>query len=287
MGIEKVIPELEDVSHFLEILARTATGQKLTTYTNFINGPRREAETRRAARSARGHSRQRAQHDARRPGAARGAVLPAMRRVPQRLPDLSAYRRARLQLDLSGSDRIDHQSEPVRQRGGPSAVRVDAMRRVPRYLSGEDRYSAHPAASALEGDCGQGDGRLPVPIWPRAAQRARAGVRNVFPHGEPSAMIRVMGRLAGSWMLRPLSRDGWMRWMPPPFSMDANSRFSVPARTGGANRSAARSKAANRGTRVVCAIFISLSPRASRALENRRRAGAQENHAGRAAAVPG
>src|ERR1700730_9344183 len=33
MGIEKVIPKLCDVSHFLEILARTATGQKLTTYT--------------------------------------------------------------------------------------------------------------------------------------------------------------------------------------------------------------------------------------------------------------
>ena len=40
MGIEKVIPKLADLSHFLEILARTSTGQKLTCYTNFINGPR-------------------------------------------------------------------------------------------------------------------------------------------------------------------------------------------------------------------------------------------------------
>ena len=44
MGIEKVIPKLSDLSHFLEILARTATGQKLTTYTSFITGPRREGE---------------------------------------------------------------------------------------------------------------------------------------------------------------------------------------------------------------------------------------------------
>ena len=44
MGIEKVIPRLSDLSHFLEILARTATGQKLTTYTNFITGPRRDGE---------------------------------------------------------------------------------------------------------------------------------------------------------------------------------------------------------------------------------------------------
>jgi L-lactate dehydrogenase complex protein LldF len=44
MGIEKVIPRLDDLPHFLEILARTSTGQKLTCYTNFINGPRRDGD---------------------------------------------------------------------------------------------------------------------------------------------------------------------------------------------------------------------------------------------------
>jgi L-lactate dehydrogenase complex protein LldF len=44
MGIEKVIPKLDDLPHFLEILARTSTGQKLTCYTNFINGPRRDGD---------------------------------------------------------------------------------------------------------------------------------------------------------------------------------------------------------------------------------------------------
>jgi len=44
MGIEKVIPKLDDLPHFLEVLARTSTGQKLTCYTNFINGPRRDAD---------------------------------------------------------------------------------------------------------------------------------------------------------------------------------------------------------------------------------------------------
>ena len=44
MGIEKVIPKLADLPHFLEVLARTATGQKLTCYTNFVNGPRRDGE---------------------------------------------------------------------------------------------------------------------------------------------------------------------------------------------------------------------------------------------------
>ena len=44
MGIEKVIPRFEDLSHFLEILARTATGQRLTAYTSFLNGPRSAAD---------------------------------------------------------------------------------------------------------------------------------------------------------------------------------------------------------------------------------------------------
>ena len=43
MGLEKVIPRFEDLSHFLEILARTATGQRLTAYTSFLNGPRSAA----------------------------------------------------------------------------------------------------------------------------------------------------------------------------------------------------------------------------------------------------
>src|ERR1700691_1262775 len=44
MGIEKVIPTVAGLSHFLEILARTATGQKLTTYTSLITNPRRPGE---------------------------------------------------------------------------------------------------------------------------------------------------------------------------------------------------------------------------------------------------
>jgi L-lactate dehydrogenase complex protein LldF len=44
MGIEKVIPKLSDLSHFLEVLARTSTGQKLTCYTNFIHGPRADGD---------------------------------------------------------------------------------------------------------------------------------------------------------------------------------------------------------------------------------------------------
>jgi L-lactate dehydrogenase complex protein LldF len=44
MGIDKVIPSLTDLVVFLQLLPRSATGQKLTTYTNLIRGPRRPGE---------------------------------------------------------------------------------------------------------------------------------------------------------------------------------------------------------------------------------------------------
>ena len=44
MGIEKLIPTLADLDRFLKLLARSATGQKLTAYTSLISGPRRSNE---------------------------------------------------------------------------------------------------------------------------------------------------------------------------------------------------------------------------------------------------
>ena len=44
MGIEKVIPRLADLPCFLKVLARGATGQKLSIYTQLITGPRQPGE---------------------------------------------------------------------------------------------------------------------------------------------------------------------------------------------------------------------------------------------------
>ena len=44
MGIEKVIPSMTDLMVFLAILARSATGQKLSVYTTLVRGPRRSGE---------------------------------------------------------------------------------------------------------------------------------------------------------------------------------------------------------------------------------------------------
>jgi L-lactate dehydrogenase complex protein LldF len=43
-GIEKVIPRAQDLAVFLKLLARSATGQALSVYTSFLNGPRRAGE---------------------------------------------------------------------------------------------------------------------------------------------------------------------------------------------------------------------------------------------------
>ncbi|HWO02951.1 MAG TPA: LutB/LldF family L-lactate oxidation iron-sulfur protein [Blastocatellia bacterium] len=45
MGIEKVIPKLDELAVFLKILARSAAGQKMSSYVSFITGARRAGES--------------------------------------------------------------------------------------------------------------------------------------------------------------------------------------------------------------------------------------------------
>lgn len=45
MGIDKVVPRLEDLPPLLRLLPRSATGQPLTAYTSLLQGPRRPSET--------------------------------------------------------------------------------------------------------------------------------------------------------------------------------------------------------------------------------------------------
>ncbi len=44
MGIERLVPTMEDLALMLELLPRSATGQKITVYTNLINAPRSPVE---------------------------------------------------------------------------------------------------------------------------------------------------------------------------------------------------------------------------------------------------
>ena len=44
MGVEKLVPRRQDLAVFLRLLARSATGQPVTTYTTHFHGPRRAGE---------------------------------------------------------------------------------------------------------------------------------------------------------------------------------------------------------------------------------------------------
>ena len=44
MGMERLVPTLDDLALMLTLLPRSATGQKITVYTQLIHGPRREGE---------------------------------------------------------------------------------------------------------------------------------------------------------------------------------------------------------------------------------------------------
>jgi L-lactate dehydrogenase complex protein LldF len=44
MGIERLVPSMEDLALMLDLLPRSATGQSITVYTNLINAPRRSGD---------------------------------------------------------------------------------------------------------------------------------------------------------------------------------------------------------------------------------------------------
>ena len=44
MGMERIVPTLDDLAVMLQLLSRSATGQKLSVYTSIISGPRRPGE---------------------------------------------------------------------------------------------------------------------------------------------------------------------------------------------------------------------------------------------------
>ncbi len=212
MGIEKVIPRAADLSHFLEILARTATGQKLTTYTNFLSGPRRPGEL-----------------DG--PGEfhvvivdnGRSAMLadPVMRealyciRCGACLNACPVYRR------VGGHAYASTYPGPI-----GSVVSPNLFGSAAGYL---------PFASTLCGACREiCPVRIDIPrlllhlrwketegpkaiAWPRAAERARAGAARFARLARHPRTMRTLVRL-GAMALAPLSRDGWIRRMPPPFN---------------------------------------------------------------------
>ncbi len=247
MGIEKVIPSMADLSHFLEVLARTATGQKLTTYTNFISGPRRAG-------------------DADGPREVHVVMLDNGRTTMLADPVL---REALYCLRCGACLNVC----PIYRRVGGHAYGSTYPGPIGSIVSPSP--ATLPFASTLCGACreicpvkidiprillhlrwketsAKGDGTLPTPKWPRAARRAREGVETFSRMANHPITVRVLGRLA-ALVMWPFARHGYVRWMPPPFSNWTRVRdFPVPRfrRRHRKTGSPAQSKAANNGTQT-------------------------------------
>jgi len=100
-GVEKVIPTVEDLHPFVELIGRSGTGQDITSYVSLLTPPSRRRSstsptTRRPLRARRRPGvppradRQRADGDARGRGAARDTVLYPVFRVLELLCELPA-----------------------------------------------------------------------------------------------------------------------------------------------------------------------------------------------------
>jgi len=231
MGIEKVIPAMADLSHFLEVLARTATGQKLTTYTNFISGPRRagEADGPREVHVVMLDN-----------GRSRMLADPVLREALYCLRCGACLNVCPIYRRIGGHAYGSTYPGPIGSIVSPSLFGAAA--------------AALPFASTLCGACREicpvkidiprillhlrwkatergraADGALPAPKWPRAANRARAGIRRFARLANHPTTVRVLGRIAAV-VMRPFARRGYVRRMPPPFGnwTRGNRDFPVP-----------------------------------------------------------
>lgn len=213
MGIEKVIPRLDDLPHFLEVLARTATGQKLTCYTNFVNGPRRKGDL-----------------DGPREvhvvildnGRSRMLADPALRealyclRCGACLNVCPVYRR------IGGHAYGSTYPGPIGSIVSPNLFGAAAAQL--------------PFASSLCGACrdicpvkidiprmllhlrwkeGLANG-APRVDFPKDVEKSRRGMRRFSRMARYPRLMRLMIRL-GAIATRPFARDGYLRWVPGPF----------------------------------------------------------------------
>ena len=166
MGIERIVPTLDDLGVMLQVLGRSATGQKLTVYSNVMSGPRRHGRDGGAGESDGPEHFHVVLVDNGRSTlvglrARRDPLLHPLRRVPQQLPRVSADGRARLRQHLSrpgwrGADACAAGPAPVAR----PAAGQQPVRRVQRGLPGPHRHPAHAARASRQDDAAGADADL-------------------------------------------------------------------------------------------------------------------------------
>jgi L-lactate dehydrogenase complex protein LldF len=218
MGMEKVIPRWQDLPVFLKLLARAATGQTLSVYTTLLTGPRRAGEL----------------------DGAEEFHLVILDNGRSRI--LATPFRESLQCIRCGACL---NACPVYRRigghayGGVYSGPIGSIL-TPLYDSVAGNAQL-PHASSL---CGACQAACPVRI---NIPHMLIGLRELAHHEKPkrwerwayrmwSALLRRpwayrLGVKLARWTLRPLSRRGWLRWLPGPARGWTRLRdFPAPAR---------------------------------------------------------
>jgi L-lactate dehydrogenase complex protein LldF len=202
MGIEKLIPTMADLDRCLKVLARSATGQKLTVYTTLIRGPRAPADPDgpdevHVVLLDNGRSRILAGDT---------AEILACIRCGACLNACPVYR------TIGGHAYGDVYPGPV------GAVLTPGLR-------GLEHWRELPDASSLCGACRDVcPVRLDIPrmlLSLRAAAtaegrhpRSLAAAMKLYAWAAARPQMYRIGMRAGRWWLRRLARDGWIRKAP-------------------------------------------------------------------------
>ncbi len=148
-GIEKVLPRFEDLEVMLQVLARSATGERMNPYTSLWTGvtPGDGPQNFHVVLLDNGRSRDSGAED----GAA-DAALHSLRGLHEYLPGVPADGRACVWVGVSGADWGDPDAAVACRCSMRSrCLCVVAVRRVLRSLPGEDQYSRDPDRSARAG----------------------------------------------------------------------------------------------------------------------------------------
>ena len=147
-SIDKLVPTLEDTNTLIRLLARSATGQEISTYTTFSTGPRRAGDPDGPeachvvilGQRPLGAARQRVP---------RGAALHPLRRLHEPLSGLRRHRRPCLRLGVSRPDRRGADAGAHRRaHGGAPAQRLHLLRALRGGVPDEDPAAGPDAAVA-------------------------------------------------------------------------------------------------------------------------------------------
>ena len=118
MGMEKVVPSIADLSTFLRILIRSATGQRISSYVTMVNGPRRREDEDGPEEFHLVIIDNNREQIACRPRVARGPLLHPLRRLHELVSGVPEGGWAQLWVGVPGADPGSDHAGPDRTRRG-------------------------------------------------------------------------------------------------------------------------------------------------------------------------